>query len=207
MYALAINGSPRENGNTAILLNTVLEALALKNWDTELFQLAGKKVEPCLACYKCRENRDMHCAIKNDVLHKDGLFEKMIKADAIIIGSPTYFAGITPKIKAVIDRAGFTSGANGQLFAGKIGAAVVALRRGGAINVFDTINHFFLISQMIVPGSTYWNMGFGLQEGEIKEDDEAMVNMNHLAQAINWLGQTTANSKIPYPKADLSVKK
>ena len=126
MFALAISGSPRKNGNTAILLNTVLEPLRQTGWETELFELAGKKIRGCLSCGTCMKKCDRHCAVKNDVLHEE-LFAKMLRADAIVLGSPTYFAGITPEIKAVIDRAGLVAQANGGLFAGKIGAGVVGL--------------------------------------------------------------------------------
>lgn len=148
----------------------------------------------------------MECIIKNDVLHEE-LFPKMLKADAIILGSPTYFAGITPELKAVIDRAGFVALANGGSFSGKIGAAVVAERRGGAIHVFDSINHFFLISQMLVPGSTYWNMGFGTIPGEVSNDREAMDNMTHLGTVIAWLGNAISSCNLPFPKNSKKISR
>ncbi|WP_428898367.1 Multimeric flavodoxin WrbA [Parelusimicrobium proximum] len=199
MYALAINGSPRKDGNTAVLLNTVLAPLKEAGWETEIFSLAGKTVKGCTACYKCRKDPDMSCTIKNDVLHEGGLLEKILKADAIILGSPTYYAGITPELKAVIDRAGFVSSGSGRALKGKIGAAVVAVRRGGATHVFDTINHFFLISGMIIPGSTYWNMGYGMNAGEVEADEEGLANMKNLGENINWLGKAIAPHKDSFP--------
>lgn len=199
MIALAICGSPRKNGNTATMLQAVLAPLKQAGWETELFELAGKNITGCRSCGTCIRKRNMECAIKNDVLHKE-LFPKMLRADAIILGSPTYFAGMTPELKAVIDRAGFVALANGGAFSGKIGAAVAAERRGGAIHVYDSINHFFLISQMLVPGSTYWNMGFGTIPGEVANDDEAMANMNHLANVIAWLGNAVSTCRQPFPK-------
>lgn len=199
MYALAISGSPRKDGNTAALLNSVLAPLEQAGWETELFQLAEKKVKGCLACFKCWEMQDRTCIIKNDVLHA-GLLDKMFRADAIILGSPTYFGGITPEAKAVIDRAGFVAIANGCAFAGKIGTAVVAVRRGGATHVFDTINHFFQISQMLIPGSTYWNMGYGFDPGDVHSDAEGMANMNHLGRVIDWLGKSVGPHLAAYPK-------
>ena len=124
----------------------------------------------------------------------------MCAADAIILGSPTYFAGITPELKALIDRAGFVALANGGAFSGKIGAAVVAVRRGGATHVFDTINHMFLISSMIVPGSLYWNFGVGCLKGEALNDEEGLRNMNHLGQVINWLGKAIGANGATFPK-------
>jgi len=111
----------------------------------------------------------------------------MDKADAIILGSPTYFANVTPEIKALIDRAGLVGIANDYLFAKKAGAAVVAVRRAGSTNTFDAINKFFFINQMIVPGSSYWNMGIGQQPGDVENDEEGTTIMKNLGQNMAWL--------------------
>ena len=200
MKALAINGSPRPGGNTEILLKKVLEPLEAAGWSTEYLRIGGKPIRGCMACMKCVEMRNGRCINEDDVLND--YLEKMSAADAIILGSPTYFAGITPELKALIDRSGFVALANGGAFSGKIGAAVVAVRRGGATHVFDTINHMFLISSMIVPGSLYWNLGMGCEKGEVLGDDEAMRNMSHLGQTIAWLGTAIASvsETLPFPK-------
>lgn len=200
MYALAINGSPRKGGNTDNMLQVVLEPLKTAGWETEQYQLGGKSIRGCLACMKCWENKNLKCVISNDIFYE--VFEKMVRADAIIIGSPTYFADVSAEIKALIDRAGFVSMANDKRFAGKIGAAVVAVRRGGGIHVFDSINRLFLISQMIVPGSTYWNLGYGLEKGEVRNDAEGMANMKNLGQNIAWLGKAIEPHMGSFPKAD-----
>jgi multimeric flavodoxin WrbA len=126
--------------------------------------------------------------------------EKMVRADALILGSPTYFTDVSAELKAVLDRSGLVSQANNVLFRGKIGAAVAAVRRGGAIHVFDTINHMFLMSQMIVPGSTYWNIGMGFEKAEVLQDQEGMTNVRHLGAVIAWLGSAIGNSLDSYPK-------
>ena len=200
MKALAINGSPRPGGNTEILLKKVLEPLEAAGWSTEYLRIGGKPIRGCMACMKCVEKRNGRCINEDDVLNY--YLEKMYAADAIILGSPTYFAGITPELKALIDRSGFVALANGGAFSGKIGAAVVAVRRGGATHVFDTINHMFLISSMIVPGSLYWNLGIGCEKGEVLGDEEAMRNMSHLGQTIAWLGTAIASisNNSPFPK-------
>jgi len=185
MKAIAINGSPRKGGNTEILLRKVLEPIAEAGIKTELIQIGGKQVRGCLACYKCWKTKDSKCSNTTDVVNK--LIAKMIEADAIILGSPTYFACMTPEMKALIDRAGMVARANGHLFSHKIGAAVVANRRGGATNVMDSINHMFLMSKMIVPGSTYWNFGVGLEKGDVEKDTEALENMKDLGETIAWL--------------------
>jgi multimeric flavodoxin WrbA len=186
MKAIAINGSPRPGGNTEIMLKKVLEPLEAAGWSTEYLRIGGKPVRGCIACLKCFEKR-------NDYL------EKIYAADAVILGSPTYFADVTPELKALIDRAGFVALANGGALRGKIGAAVVAVRRGGATHVFDTINHMFLLSCMIVPGSIYWNLGMGLDKGQVLGDEEAMRNMSHLGQVIAWLGKAIASVPDAYP--------
>lgn len=196
MKAIAINGSPRKGGNTEVLLKAALEPLAQAGWDTELVRIGGKDIHGCRACFKCWETQDKRCVFGKDAFN--AVFEKALDADALILGSPTYFADVSAEMKAFMDRAGFVSMANGCLLAGKIGAAVVAVRRGGATHVFDTMNHLFQISQMVLPGSTYWNMGYGLEPGKVAGDAEALRNMNQLGQAIAWLGQAIKNAP-PYP--------
>jgi multimeric flavodoxin WrbA len=185
MKVMAFNGSARKDGNTAILIGTVFNELEKEGIETELFQLAGKKIQGCIACFKCFKNKDRRCSVKKDVVNE--CIEKMVEADGIVLGSPTYFADISPELKALIDRTGLVSLANGDMFQRKVGAAVVAVRRGGAIHAFDSINHFFFISQMIVPGSSYWNMGFGLDKGAVKEDQEGLQTMEVLGRNMAWL--------------------
>lgn len=185
MKVVAFNGSARKNGNTAILINIVLGELEKEGIATELVQLAGEKIRGCLACMKCWENKDQRCSVNNDILN--ACIEKMIEADGIILGSPTYFANVSTELKALIDRSGMTSIANDRMFSRKVGAAVVAARRAGAIHVFNSINHFFFIGQMIVPGSIYWNMGFGLDKGEVEKDEEGLNTMKSLGENMAWI--------------------
>ncbi len=185
MKVLAFNGSPRVNGNTAALIDIVLASLRAEGIDTESFQLGGKDIHGCRACYACVANKDRRCSVTDDVLNECvGLMEE---ADGLIIGSPTYFSDVTAEVKALIDRAGLVAKANGDMFRRKVGAAVVAVRRAGSIHVFDSINHFFLINQMIVPGSTYWNMGIGRGPGEVGSDEEGVETMKALGVNMAWL--------------------
>ena len=197
MKVIGINGSPKKHGNTFLLLEKVLEPLAKAGWETGIVQVGGQNIHGCRACGQCWERQDNQCASGKDDFN--AVFEQMRTADAIVLGSPTYFSDVSSEMKALIDRSGFVAMANGCAFAGKIGAAVVAVRRGGATHAFDSMNHLFFISQMIVPGSTYWNMGYGLEPGQVKEDAEALRNMAHLGQAIAWLGEAMARSSTPYP--------
>jgi multimeric flavodoxin WrbA len=198
MYALAINGSPRKGGNTEILLQNVLEPLVKMAWRTKLIQVGGTVIHGCMACGQCRERQNLQCAITTDMLNE--IFAEMLQADAIILGSPTYFTDVTSEMKALLDRAGYVSIANGRVFRGKIGAAVVAARRAGAVHVYDTINHMFLINQMIVPGSSYWNLGLGREKGEVEGDAEALANMHNLGETIGWLGTAIAPHLANMPK-------
>jgi multimeric flavodoxin WrbA len=187
MKAVAINGSPRKGGNTEALLQKVLDPLQVAGWETELIQVGGKNIRGCTACFKCFKNKDLRCAVKKDIFNE--CMEKLLLTDAMILGSPTYFTDVSAELKALLDRSGLVSLANGGAFAGKIGAAVVAVRRGGGTHAFDTINHMFLMSRMIVPGSTYWNLGFGMNKGEVRNDYEGLTNMQNLGESIAWLGK------------------
>jgi multimeric flavodoxin WrbA len=202
MKAVAINGSPRRRGNTEMLLGKVLEPLSKAGWETELIQVGGKKIRGCVACYRCFGAKDARCSVKTDVFNE--CFEKMLAADAIILGSPTYFTDVTAEMKALLDRAGLVSVANGGLLRGKIGASVVAVRRGGATHAFDTMNHMFLMSGAIIPGSTYWNMGFGLEKGEVVHDEEGFRNMKDLGTTIAWLGKAMKAHMKSYPKGEVA---
>ncbi|MGW8193461.1 MAG: flavodoxin family protein [Desulforhopalus sp.] len=198
MYALAVCGSPRQGGNTETLLKEVLGELVNGGWETEFVKVGGTSIRGCLACQKCFESKDNRCAIEKDKFND--IFAKLLKADAMILGSPTYFAAISADLKALVERAGFVAYANNNAFSGKIGAAVVAVRRGGATHAFDTINHMFQMSRMIVPGSTYWNMGIGLGEGEVRDDQEGITNMRHLGKTIDWLAKAIKPHLAEYPE-------
>jgi multimeric flavodoxin WrbA len=185
MKVVAFNGSARKDGNTAILIRRVFGELKAAGIETEMVQLAGKKIRGCTACGKCYQNKDKKCVVDDDILNE--CLEKMVAADGIILGSPTYFADVTTETKALIDRAGFVARANSDMLQRKVGAAVVAVRRAGAIHVFDSINHFFLISQMIIPGSFYWNVGIGRKPGEVELDTEGLETMQILGRNMAWL--------------------
>ena len=185
MRALAINGSPRKGGNTEILLRKALEPVAAVGHQTEYIQVGGTRIRGCTACGACGRMKNRRCVIDDDIFNL--VFAKMIAADAILIGSPVYFANMTAETKALIDRAGYVALANGGLLRRKIGVAVSAQRRGGGVHVMDSINHLFLISEMIVPGSTYWNFGVGSAPGDVLNDTEGLKNMNNLGEQIVWL--------------------
>lgn len=185
MNVVAFNGSARKDGNTAFLLRLVLAQMEPEGIKTELIQLSGQKIQGCIACMKCFSNKNKRCAVTDDIVNE--CIDKMLKADAIILGSPTYFADCTILIKALIERAGMVARANDDMFKRKAGAAVVAVRRAGAIHAFDSMNHFFTITQMITVGSSYWNIGVGREIGEVEKDQEGLNTMSTLGKNISWL--------------------
>jgi multimeric flavodoxin WrbA len=185
MKVIAFNGSARKDGNTSILLKLVLDELKAEGIETELYHLAGKPIQGCIACYKCVENKNKRCAVEKDIVNE--CIQKMLEADGIVLGSPTYFADVTAGMKALIERCGMVTRVNGDLLKRKVGAGVVAVRRAGATHVFDSLNFFFFISQMIVPGSSYWNLGIGRQPGEVNNDAEGVQTMKDLGKNMAWL--------------------
>lgn len=185
MKVVAFNGSPRKGGNTATLIGYVFEELEKHGIETELVQLGGKEIRGCIACYKCFQTKDQHCGLKKDFLNE--CIQKMVEADGIIIGSPTYFSNVSTEVKALIDRVGLVAIANDYMLKRKVGAAVVAVRRAGATDTFDAINKLFFINQMIVPGSVYWNLGVGLEKKDVEKDEEGIKTMRMLGENMAWL--------------------
>jgi multimeric flavodoxin WrbA len=185
MKIVAFNGSARKNGNTAHLLKLALEEAAADGIETELIELGGQPLRGCIACYKCFERKNGRCAVEDDAIND--YIEKMVAADGILLGSPTYFADVSASMKALIERCGMVTRANGDLLKRKAGAGVVAVRRAGASHVFSTLNHFFLIGQMIVVGSSYWNIGVGREPGEVAGDEEGVRTMRDLGRNMAWL--------------------
>ena len=185
MKVVAFNGSARKGGNTADMIKTVFAELEAQGIETEMIELGGKRLGGCIACYKCFQNKDRRCAVDKDFVNE--CIAAMDEADGIILASPTYFANVTPEIKALIDRAGMVGRANDDMYARKVGAAVVANRRSGAMQTFNALNSFFFIEQMIVPGSRYWNIGRGMEKGDVLKDEEGMATMKTLGENMAWL--------------------
>jgi len=185
MKVLAINGSPRKGGNTELMIREVFNVLSSAGIQTELIQIGGRLIRGCRACRECYERRDEKCIYDDDIINE--CVARMKTAQGIIIGSPTYFADLTPETKALIDRVGYVVRANGNLLHHKVGAAVVAVRRAGALHVFDSINHFFLINQMVVPGSSYWNLSLARNPGDFERDEEGVQTMRTLGENMVWL--------------------
>lgn len=185
MKVLGINSSARKDGNTAILMEKVFEALNKEGIETEMIRLSGKIIEPCKACFACGGKRN--CVHKKDQFQD--IFEKMTQADGIILGSPVYTANISANMQALLERASVVTDMNRKenLFRYKVGAAITAARRGGALNALDAMNHFFMLQNMFIVGSTYWPMAYGQMPGDIQKDEEGLATMSNLGQNMAYL--------------------
>jgi multimeric flavodoxin WrbA len=185
MKVVAFNGSPRKEGNTAILLRRVMAELEREGIATELVHLAGHDIHGCTGCRRCAARQDRRCSRDDDMVN--ACLERMVAADGILLGSPTYFADVTTEMKALIDRCGYVAKQNGDMLRRKVGAAVVAVRRAGSTHAFDTMNHFFTINQMVIPGASYWNLGIGREQGDVEHDAEGLRTMKVLGENMAWL--------------------
>lgn len=185
MRALAINGSPRAAGNTRFALDLVCAQLSASGIETEVVQVGHLPLHGCTGCSLCARNRDECCGLPDDGLN--ALVAKMKEADGILLGSPVYFAGIAGAMKCFLDRAFYVAGSNGGLFRHKVGAAVVALRRSGAVAAFDQLNHYLHYAEMLVPSANYWNALHGAKPGESAEDKEGVQVMEVLGRNLAWL--------------------
>jgi multimeric flavodoxin WrbA len=182
IHVLGVVGSPRRNGNTERLVAEALRVIEEKGVKTELLRLAGKEIKPCDACLACRKTGECHT--KDDF---QPIFDKMVKADGIILSSPVYYGSATPQIKALIDRAGYLSGAKGRVFENKVGGPLVVARRAGQNFTYAQLLFFFLHQGMIVPGSTYWNVAFGREKGEVDQDEEGLKTASNFAKKMLWI--------------------
>ncbi len=187
MYAIAISGSPRKNGNTETLLQRCLDGLAGKGIPGELVSLRDKTIKGCRACAICSRNRDKRCNTKDDDFHP--IFEVMQKADIIVVGSPVYFGSAAPEIMALLDRAGYVSRANGNLLSRKLGGPVAVARRAGHNFTFAQLLMWFMINDMVVPGSSYWNVALAREAGKVLEDGEALATVDRFAENLAWLAE------------------
>ena len=188
MKVVLFNGSSRKNGVTNAALNIVMKELEAEGIDVELIWIGFDNLSGCNACYECLRTQDKKCVIKNDKMND--YIEKIVEADGIIIGSPTHFANVSTRIKALIDRAGLVGLVNNNLYKHKVGAAVIAVRRAGAVHAFSSINYFFLINQMHVIGSNYWNIGINpnvIKPTNFENDEEGIETFKVLGKNMAYV--------------------
>lgn len=185
MKVVALNGSPRADGNTAHALKLVMDELEQAGIETELIQVGKEKVRGCTACYGCARNKDERCVINEDRVNE--WIQLMKAADGIILASPVYYSGIAGTMKCFLDRAFFVAGVNGSLFRHKVGAAVAAVRRSGGIPTVDGLYHYLNYSEMFLPTSNYWTVAHGMNPGEMHRDEEGVQIMQVLGRNMAWL--------------------
>lgn len=191
MKVLGISGSPRRGGNTDIIVQTALDVLAAEGIETEFLSLADRPVKPCTGCLGCATAEGVRCVQEDPAF--EGMVERFIAADGILVGSPVYFGSATPQTMSLLDRVGYVSRQNNNFLRRKVGAAVVVARRAGQNFTFAQLNYFFLLSEMIVPGSTYWNVAFGRGKGEVAADTEGIETVKTLARNMAWLMKKLAD--------------
>eukprot|EP01105_Mastigella_eilhardi_P007351 TRINITY_DN18826_c0_g1_i1.p1 TRINITY_DN18826_c0_g1~~TRINITY_DN18826_c0_g1_i1.p1 ORF type:complete len:211 (-),score=65.25 TRINITY_DN18826_c0_g1_i1:72-704(-) len=193
MKVVIFNGSAHPKGNSAIMCEWVTEELSKEGIEVEMITIGGKVALSCSGCGACTGKNA--CVKPQDGGWINAAFQKMLEADGILLASPTHFSDVSVEMKSLIDRCGMMNLNNGHPLRHKIGAAVTSVRRGGAVCTFDTMNHWFFINEMIVVGSTYWNMGVGLKQGEVRADKEAEINMRNLGQNMAYVLKSLAAGK------------
>ena len=188
MKAIALCGSARLRGNTEMLLNACIETLTAHGIEGELVRLSELDLRPCTACTQCFQRKDGRCIQKDDF---NDLFAKMREADIIVMGSPVYFGSASANMKILMDRAGYVARANGNIFARKLGGPITVARRAGENFTYAQMLFWYMIMDMIVPGSTYWNVAHALEPATVGADTEGMETIRHFAENLAWLAEKT----------------
>lgn len=193
MKVIAVNGSPHKEGNTYHAIRVVADELEKEGIEVEIMHVGNKAVRGCTACGMCRKNADGKCIFDDQV---NEAIQKMKEADGLLIGSPVYYSGIAGTMKSFLDRL-FYAGAANKIFRHKVGAAVAAVRRSGGMPTFNGLNHYLAISEMIMPGSTYWNVVHGTKPGDALKDTEGVQTMETLGKNMAFLINELKDSKKP----------
>ncbi|MCL2480532.1 MAG: flavodoxin family protein [Spirochaetaceae bacterium] len=203
MKVIALNGSPRENGNTFFALSKMAEELKKEKIETEIIQIGSQKIRGCIGCRHCFQSENNRCSINDDMLNKTT--DIIRKADGLIIGSPTYYAGIAGTMKSFLDRLFYTSS---KYFKHKVGASVSIARRAGAVDVVHQLNNYFNLAEMVISPSQYWSIVFGAAQDEAAKDEEGVQTIQRSAQAMAWLLKIidATRNTIPSPVHDGRVR-
>lgn len=204
MHVVAINGSPKAEGNTYQALKLVAAELEQAGISCEIIQVGHQAIHGCTACVKCVEHKNERCVIRSDAVNE--VLQKMKQADGIILGSPVYFSGIAGAMKCFLDRSFYTSSANGNLFRGKVGAAVVAVRRSGGTATFDQLNHYLNYAEMFLPASNYWNIIHGAAPGEVLQDEEGVQIMRILGKNFAHTLKLIETGQLEMPQQEAKIR-
>lgn len=204
MKVLAFNGSSRRHGNTAGSLNTVIAELETDGIETEIIHVGKENIHGCVACFTCAKKKNERCAFEDDPVNE--WIQKMKAADGILLGSPVHFSGVAGAMKCFLDRAFFVISVNNGMMRHKVGAAVAAVRRSGGVCTMDSLNHYLLYSEMMIPGSNYWNVAYGMNPGEMEQDGEGKQIMSVLGKNMAWLMKLIEAGKKEVPPPERTVK-
>ena len=197
MKVVAINGSPKKDGNTYHGIKLAAEELDKNGIEVEIIHIGNKVVRGCMACGGCFKNKDEKCVFNDDIVNE--AVQKMKNADGIILASPVHYSAIGGTMKSFLDRAFYVSGANGGLFRHKVGASLAAVRRSGGLPAFNQLNNYIHYSEMFIPGSNYWNVIHGRTPGEALKDEEGTQIMRILGKNMAWLMSAIKNGKKSNP--------
>lgn len=182
MKVVAINGSPRKNGNTAAALRIMGEELEKDGITTEIIDVGGEAIRGCMGCGYCKTSENNQCVFKEDLVNATA--QKMREADGLILGAPTYYGGIPGTMKCFLDRAFYSSA---SYFQYKAATAVAVVRRTGGIEVLHQLKNFLELVRTVTPPSQYWMVGYGMQKGELLQDEEGVQTIRHNARSLAWV--------------------
>ena len=191
MKVIAINGSPKSKGNTYLALKTVCDELELQGIETEIIQVGNMDLNGCRSCGGCKEG---YCLFSDDTFNE--IVNKVYAADGLLLGSPVYYASMSGTMKSFLDRLFYPNRGRLRL---KVGASLAVLRRSGGVTTFDQLNNYFLISEMMIAPSYYWNVIHGAKPGEVAQDLEGMSVMKNLANNMAWMLHIKEFSKNKFP--------
>jgi multimeric flavodoxin WrbA len=203
MKVIAINGSPRKDGNCGRSLARLGEGLVKEGIGFEVLHVGAEAIRGCTACGSCGKRRDGTCVFADDAVN--GGIQKMRAADGIVLASPVYYSGVAGTMKSFLDRACYVAGASGGFFRHKVGAALVSVRRSGGSAALDCLNHYLSYSEMIVATSNYWNIVHGAKPGEAEQDAEGLQIVDVLATNLAWIlkmREATRDSLPEPPRSD-----
>jgi multimeric flavodoxin WrbA len=200
MNVIALNGSPKHKGNTYHALRMVGDELEAAGIEFEILQIGHLNIRGCMACLKCYVNRDGKCGMSGDDFNKQ--LPKITGADGLVLGSPVHYSGIAGTMKSYLDRLFYMSGANGNFFRHKVGAAVVAVRRSGGSAALDGLNHYLNYAEMIIATSNYWNIIHGTSPGEAAKDAEGVQIMRVLGRNMAWIMKMKEASTLTPPEKE-----
>ncbi len=194
MKVIAINGSPKPKGNTYTALKTVCDELEISGIETEIIHVGNMEIKGCISCGRCKNG---YCVFSDEELRS--LVDRIYAADGLILGSPVYYASIAGTMKSFLDRLFYPNGGRLRL---KVGASIAVPRRSGGITTFDQLNNYFLISEMLIAPSYYWNVIHGGAPGEVTQDDEGMSVLRNLANNMSWMLKIKDYGKATLPEPD-----